>query len=886
MRHLPIFRGPPPSPVAEAPALALDAGCRRCPNAGKTPETTCLPADGDPGGLLVVDSFPTRNDAAMRRPLASAAAAQVRRLVQQHARGPVAYDAALRCAPTGDTSTLKLAGAVEKCRGYLHQTIREVRPTRILALGGPAIYALTGKVVPPQTTRRGFAWVPFEHGLVPVFFVISPLAAARNRFLAKWLSEDLEWALTTAVPVGPPEADAQAHLVETADDARQALAAVSGARWTAVDAEWAGRPYDLDFQLLSVALTPAPRLTATGAPDLDDPASSSAYVWPSQGCSPEAWRVLAEWLRDPKAKKVGSYFKSDTVAFHAALGVWTRGVAFDTRLLRRLMDVEASGRLADMAHLVGRGGHKDELQEALSKAVGAAKREARKGPGLLPARLPATVRPTYLPKLLAGAENERYGFAFVDPDLLCRYNAADTTTTAKVGALLESWLAAEPAGMQNVARKVVTPAGDAYARIESWGMGVDRGALEQFRAYLDLQLAEVAERFRPYGYSPEAPDTSKWNPNSNADVGRLLFTDLKLPSVRTTDSGADSTDADALEALADKHPAVRDLLMWRKLQKMRGTYAVGLAEHVRDDGRIHPSIHPDGARTGRTSSSDPNLQNIPSVEAKDAEQAKMARMLRDCFAPAPGHVLVEFDYSQLELRVAADLSGDPEMIAIFQRGEDYHLRTAKMLSQTLWNITPEEVTDVHRREVKGVNFALLYDDDPYGIAFRIGADVKQAERVRDAIFGCFPVLARWIKERVRETAGTGSAWTWWGGHPARRRPLVAVAEDEKSSAYKTARRGSWNGPIQGTGNEYLVASAIETVDWLLGDGVPAKLLVTIHDSMLLEVRRDALDEVFERVPQIMCAHPTKSGVPLAADAKAGLTWGDMKKWKKGAPCPV
>lgn len=245
---------------------------------------------------------------------------------------------------------------------------------------------------------------------------------------------------------------------------------------------------------------------------------------------------------------------------------------------------------------------------------------------------------------------------------------------------------------------------------------------------------------------------------------------------------------------------------------------------------------------------------------------------------------MEFDYSQLELRVAADLSGDPAMLDIFRRGEDYHLRTAKMLSQTLWGITPEEVTGAHRREVKGVNFALLYDDDPYGIAFRIGADVKQAEKVRDAIFGCFPILAKWIKARVAETQRTGYAWTWWAGQPARRRPLTPVADPE-SPAGKTARRGAWNGPIQGTGNEYLVASAIECVDWILGDGIPAKLLVTIHDSMLFEVREDAVSEVHERVPLIMAAHQTKNGVPLLADAKVGRTWARMKSWKAGTLMP-
>lgn len=878
MRSLPIFRAPESHIDAAAP-LAPDSACQRCSHKGGTLTTTCLPHEGEAGGILVVDSFPTRTDFATRRPLASSTASTVRQILAESGQ-PVAYTTALRCAPRGDTSTAKLATGLEACRPYLLGTIDAIQPRKIIALGGPAIYALTGSVVQPQTMRGGFSWLHVGGRWIPIHYATGLAPSARNRFLRAWMEEDVRLALEET-PTNPPEDDAKALLVETEAEARAAVMACNASRWTAVDAEWAGRPYDRDFKLLCIGLAPAPERG-----NLNDPRSNSAFVFTAQAmANPDVRRVLCDWLRDPAAKKVGSYFKADTVAFHAGLGVWTRGVAFDTRLLRRLLDPEASGKLADMAHLVGRGGHKDELKEAMSKAVAAYKRAAKRGTDLFgKAQLPPNALPSHGEKLLAGAEVERYGFAFVDPDLLYRYNAADTTVTAKLGARLEQMLEQQPEGMQQVAHLVVRPAADTYARIESWGMGIDRAGLETFRDYLTLQLAEVAERFRAYGFDPQNPEASTFNPNSNASIGRLLFDTLKLKATKQTDSGADSTDADALEALADQHPVVKDLLLWRKLGKLQGTYAEGLLGHIRDDGRIHPSIHPDGARTGRTSSSDPNLQNQPSTESPDPEQAKLAKMLRDCFVPAPGHVLVEFDYSQLELRVAADLSGDPAMLDIFRRGEDYHLRTAKMLSQTLWGITPEEVTGAHRREVKGVNFALLYDDDPYGIAFRIGADVKQAEKVRDAIFGCFPVLAKWIKARVAETQRTGYAWTWWAGQPARRRPLTPVA-DPDSPAGKTARRGAWNGPIQGTGNEYLVASAIEAVDWILGDGIPAKLLVTIHDSMLFEVRADAVSEVHERIPQIMASHQTKNGVPLLADAKIGLTWARMKSWKAGAPMP-
>lgn len=888
-RSLPIYK-PSQTVLDGVEGLLPDKDCSRCGHSAG-PGKACLPWEGEVGGLLVVDSYPTRSESASRRHLMGTLGAKLRQMAQS-AGMPIAYTTALRCPPKAaivGEGAAALVPSIDQCRPYLVRTLEEVKPQKIIALGAPAIYALTGASVIPSTTRKGFAWLHLEHGWVPVFYGISPALASRNKFLTAWLEEDFSAACINEAPTEPPvPGETWAHLVITPEDAALALKAVACSRWTAVDCEWAGRPYDRDFKLLSLAMTPAPHIYRDGMPpDLTDGAANEAWVWTQDALrNPQVRSLLAGWLRDPKHKKVGSYFKADTVALHAALGVWPRGVTFDTRLLRRLMDAEASGKLADMAHLVGRGGHKDELDEAMKEAVSLYKRQAAKGSGgLFRVPLPGLAEQSHADKILAGAEVKTYGFAFVEPEQLYRYNAADTVVTSLVGGLLEYWLSQEPAGMQHVAREVVGPAGDAYARIESWGLRVDRDALQNVGTYLDMQTESLVERLRPYGYDPSSPDTSEFNPSSPQKIGKLLFDTLKLKSDRLTDKGAQATDEEALEALKDQHPVVADILSWRGLTKMRATYVDAMLGFIRDDGRVHPSIHPDGARTGRTSSSHPNMQTTPSVESNDPLRAEMARMYRSCFAPPEGYSLLEVDYSQLELRVAADLSGDPAMLEIFHKGLDFHMQTARLLSKTLWNIEPDTVTDTHRREVKPYAFALLYDDSPHGIAFRIGVTVEKAEQIKAAVFGCFPLLAKWIKERVRETASTGYAWTWWAGQPARRRPLIEVADPESKSG-RTARRGSWNGPIQGTGNEYLVASAIQVVDWLVSEGIPAKLLVTIHDSMLLEVRDDCMSEVCARVLEIMGSHQTKNGVPLVADAKAGKTWASMMKWKKGAPCPV
>ena len=892
LHQLPIFKDTPPNPLGDVSPLPPDETCTRCAHsAGKV--GTCMPHEGHGGGLLVVDSFPNVPEARVKRHLAGTLGQRLKQMASA-AFPAVAYATALRCPPKGaapSETAVPLVPALNECRPYLAHTVDTLKPKRIIALGAGAIYSLTGAMVTPSTMRGGFTWMHFAHGWVPVFYCVAPALANKNKFLSEWLLKDFETALTQEPLTAPPfPGETWANLVTDEATARRALESVAHARWTAVDGEWCGRPYDNDFKLLSIALTPAPHIPMEGGPaDLTDPKANEAWVWTYEGLrEPGARKLLSEWLRSPKHKKIGSYFKADTVAFHAGLGIWTRGVVFDTRLMRRLMDAEASGRLADMAHLVGRGGHKSELDEAKDKAVAEYRRKCRKAAGgLFKIAPPNLADQSHGDKVAAGGDKERdtYGFAFVDPELLYRYNAADTSVTSLLGARLEYMLAQEPEGMQHVAHTVATPAGDAYARIESWGMRVDREALQNVGTYLDMQTESLTERLKPYGYDPENPKNSDFDPASPSKIGRLLFDTLKLESKKLTDKGTKSTDVDALEALRDQHPVVNDILSWRGLHKMRSTYVDAMLGYLRDDGRVHPSIHPDGARTGRTSSSNPNFQNIPSVESADTTQAELARMFKDCFAPPAGHSLLEVDYSQLELRMAADLSGDPAMLDIFHQGQDYHLRTAQLLSKTLWNLEPDQVTDAHRREVKGVNFALLFDDDPFGIAFRLGTDKEKAEQLRDAVFGCFPLLGKWIKERVAEATRTGHAWTWWDGMSARRRPLIDVANLD-SPAGKTARRGSWNTPIQGTGNEYLVASAIKVVDWLVGNGIPAKLLVTIHDSMLLEVRNDCMSEVYAKVLEIMCSHRTKNGVPLAADGKCGPTWAQMKKWKPGTPCPL
>jgi DNA polymerase-1 len=251
-------------------------------------------------------------------------------------------------------------------------------------------------------------------------------------------------------------------------------------------------------------------------------------------------------------------------------------------------------------------------------------------------------------------------------------------------------------------------------------------------------------------------------------------------------------------------------------------------------------------------------------------------MARGCFAAHEGWTILSADYSQLELRIAAMLSKDPTMIDIFKRGEDLHQKTAEMIAPLVWHITADQVKKVpHRAAAKAVNFGVLYGQTAKGLCRKIGCTEEEAERIIQAILGKFHLLGGWIKERLASARRDGCTWTYWNGEHARRRNLWQLADDD-NEAKGTAERSSWNTAIQGTGSDYLLRSLVQVVNWVLDNGVPARVVLSVHDSLLLEVRDDCLGEVAAKVKEVMTGWPSDD-VPLVVDVEAGPTWGDLTK---------
>jgi uracil-DNA glycosylase family 4 len=862
-KPLPLYRSVPRYAVEVEPPTDVDHECRRC-GLREGVRTVCMNPEGEPGGLLLVGMYPGREEDLRARPMVGDSGAYLRKLVSAWWTGPVALTNAVACAPGAREVTDK---HVTACRTYLSAIVREVKPTRIVSLGDVASLGLLGRSVAPLNQRRAYAWFG---GSVPVLLLCNPAAALRNRFVRKAFEDDLRWALTTAFEA-PRWKSLVTWLVEDEDIAEEALGAMRSAR-TSWDVETAGELYSESFRLLSVTCTPR--------------GSDESFTWTEKSLANERLRdALLGWLRDPAATKTAQNGKYDQQCIHAVYGFWPASNVFDTRLGRKLLDPEGDAKLKVMADLVGFGGHKDEMEAAKDDAIAHVRRrlsqerrEAKSKTIPLAFMKADPVHPAAdvaLDRFIRKCEGQKedtdkWVMALVPKPVLYVYNGRDSLVTDVLGAHLEQRLAAQP-DLERTWNRLVQPASDAVAQVEAWGVCADRDGIEAFDAYLGVEEARLRKELDLY-----APGLN-WG--SRDQVADFLYGKLGLTPPHMTETGKPSTDEDAMEALKDKHPAPAALVGLRGVNKLRSNYASGMSLHVRDDGRIHTSFNVDGARSGRISSSDPNLQNIPSEKTDPVN----GRMARDVFTVPPGYVMVSHDYKQLELCVAAAVSGDPAMRAIFAAGVDFHQRAAE-IAAPLMGKRVEDVTPGDRRAAKTVVFGKMYGRGAKAIAAQIGCSVAEAETYINAVMGAFKVYDAWSKDRVKEARTTGGVWVMSPHDPTQRgrfRPLWRIA-DKDDQQRNTAENASGNTPIQGLASDYCLASLIEVVRWIQRDRLEerAKVVLTVHDQLVGEVREDFVGTYCERVRSIMTSWPC--AVPLAVDEEIGTRWGSLGKMKKAA----
>lgn len=388
------------------------------------------------------------------------------------------------------------------------------------------------------------------------------------------------------------------------------------------------------------------------------------------------------------------------------------------------------------------------------------------------------------------------------------------------------------------------------AAMEVEGVAVDCDLLGSISAEMYKRITEIENEVQEVaGYT--------FNPGSTQQLGRFLYDDLGLASGRKTKTGR-STDADTLEALRGEHPVVEQILEWRQLTKLKSTYVDALPLLCTADSRVHTSFNQAVATTGRLSSSDPNLQNIPV-------RTQWGQRIRRAFHADRGQRLVSADYSQVELRVLAHVTGETELIEAFQRGEDIHRRTAA----EVYAVAPEAVTPDMRRIAKVVNFGVVYGLSDFGLARDTGMSREDAHAFIDAYFHNFPAVTAYL-EGVRNHA---REYGWVETFIGRRRYIADIRAANRQLRF-AAERMAVNMPIQGGAADIMKQAMILVDEALRERGLRSRILLQVHDELLLEAPAEEVDDLVVLLRERMGAAEALK-VPLDVDVKVGDNWGDM-----------
>ena len=406
-------------------------------------------------------------------------------------------------------------------------------------------------------------------------------------------------------------------------------------------------------------------------------------------------------------------------------------------------------------------------------------------------------------------------------------------------------------GMETLYFDMELPLCTVLYRMENRGIAIDRDQLQQFGTMLSDRIADCENLI--YSYSEE-----KFNINSTKQLGELLFDKLGLPPVKKTKTGY-STNADVLEKLKDKHPIIPAIMDYRMLTKLKSTYADGLMAVICEDGRIRTTFQNLVTATGRLSSTEPNLQNIPVRTDLGAEIRKM-------FIPKEGHVLVDADYSQIELRVLAHIANDDVMQQAFISGQDVHTVTASQV----FGVAPETVTSLQRRHAKAVNFGIVYGISEFSLAEDIGVSRWEAKDYIDSYLAHYSGVREYMKQVVIDAREKGYTATLYG-----RKRYIPELTASNFNIRSGAERIALNTPIQGTAAD-LIKLAMIRVENALNEHFPeAKLLLQVHDELIVECPEAIASQVAELVSRQMQA-VAQLAVPLQAEAKIGESWYDAK----------
>jgi DNA polymerase-1 len=428
------------------------------------------------------------------------------------------------------------------------------------------------------------------------------------------------------------------------------------------------------------------------------------------------------------------------------------------------------------------------------------------------------------------------------------YAAEDADVTLQLHQVLWSRLEQEPA-LVRVLTEIEMPLVPILSRIERTGVLVDTKMLAQQSRELTMRLHEIEQEAHRVAGQP-------FNLGSPKQIQEILYDKQGLPVLAKTPKGAPSTAENVLAELALDYPLPRLILDHRSLSKLKSTYTDRLPEQVdTDTGRVHTSYHQAVAATGRLSSTDPNLQNIPV-------RTEEGRRIRQAFIAPPGHKLVAADYSQIELRIMAHLSGDAGLLRAFAAGQDIHRATAA----EVFGVAPEQVSSDQRRSAKAINFGLIYGMSAFGLAKQLGIERGAAQEYVDLYFARYPGVKTYMDETRAQAHELGYVETVFG-----RRLYLPDINARNVQQRNAAERTAINAPMQGTAADIIKRAMIRTDTWLRDSGVRAQMIMQVHDELVFEADETALEAVTAGVRECM-QNAAKLRVPLDVDIGIGSNW--------------
>ena len=449
---------------------------------------------------------------------------------------------------------------------------------------------------------------------------------------------------------------------------------------------------------------------------------------------------------------------------------------------------------------------------------------------------------------VCGKGAKQITFNQVDVDRATEYAAEDADVTLQLHQALWPQLEAIPR-LKDLYESIEQPLVPVLYRMERAGVLVDRELLRK-------QSGELAARMLELQALAHAQAGGAFNVDSPKQLQEILFVKLGIPVIRKTPTGQPSTAEDVLEELAETHALPKLILEYRGIAKLKSTYTDKLPEQIdAHTGRIHTSYHQAVAATGRLSSTDPNLQNIPI-------RTPEGRRIRQAFVAAPGHSLVAADYSQIELRIMAHLSGDASLLTAFAEDRDVHQATAaEVFGVPLQNVTADQ-----RRSAKAINFGLIYGMSAFGLAKQLGIGRGEAQKYVDLYFERYPGVRRYMDETKQKARDAGFVETLFG-----RRLYLPEIQSRNQALRQYAERSAINAPMQGTAADIIKRAMIQVDAWLRSSKAKARLIMQVHDELVLEVSDDAVTTLVQQIRDHM-AHAAELKVPLKVDVGIGRNW--------------